>query len=56
MILAQALAEYGLFSAMTDSISDALVGAWEIIRHPEPLHIGIAALIVVVLWFVMGHQ
>ena len=56
MILAQALAEYGLFSAMTDSISDALAAAWEILRHPEPLHIGIAGLIAVVLWFVMGHR
>ena len=56
MILAQALAEYGLFAAMTDSISDAAVAAWEILRHPEPLHIGIAGLIVAVLWFVMGHR
>jgi len=56
MILAQALAEYGLFSAMTDSIADAAAVAWEIVRHPEPLHVGIAGLIVVVLWFVMGHR
>ena len=56
MFLAQALAEYGLFSAVADSISDAAAAAWEILRHPEPLHIGIAGLIVAVLWFVMGHR
>lgn len=56
MILAQVLAEYNVFSAIAETMLDACTAGLELVRHPEPIHIGIAGAIVVVLWFVLGRR
>ena len=51
MILAQALGEYGLVHALQEATLMARVRVEEMLRHPEPLYYGIAALAVGMLWF-----
>ena len=56
MILAQALAEYGLVAALSESILQARVQVEDMLRHPEPMHYGMAGLAVVVLWLIMRRR
>ena len=56
MILAQALAEYGLFSALQEGILQARVGVEDMLRHPQPMHYGMAGLAVGMLWLIMRRR
>ena len=56
MILAQALAEYGLVAALSESILQARVQVEDTLRHPQPIHYGMAGLVVVMLWLFMRRR
>jgi hypothetical protein len=56
MILAQALLEYGMISAIEEGILHAYAGVEDVLRHPEPMHYGMLGLVVVALWLVMGRR
>ena len=56
MILAQALGEYGLVSALQEGILLARIRVEDTLRQAEPLHYGIAVLAVVMLWLFMGRR
>jgi hypothetical protein len=56
MILAQALGEYGLVSALQEGILLARIRVEDALRQAEPLHYGIAVLAVVMLWLFMGRR
>ena len=56
MILAQALAEYGLVSALQEGILQARVHVEDTLRHPQPMHYGMAGLAVVMLWLFMRRR
>jgi hypothetical protein len=56
MILAQALLEYGMISAIEEGILHARAGVEDVLRHPEPMHYGIVGLVVVALWLVMARR
>ena len=56
MILAQALGEYGLVSALQEGILLARIRVEDTLRQAEPVHYGIAVLAVVMLWLFMGRR
>ena len=56
MILAQALGEYGLVSALQEGILLARIRVEDALRQADPVHYAIAALAVVMLWVFMGRR
>ena len=56
MILAQALGEYGLVSALQEGILLARIRVEDTLRQAEPMHYGMAVLAVVILWVFMGRR
>jgi hypothetical protein len=56
MILAQALGEYGLVSALRDAVLLARIRIEDTLRQAEPVHYGIAVLAVVMLWVFLGRR
>ena len=56
MILAQALGEYGLASALQEGILQAVVQVEDTLRHPQPIHYGMAGLVVALLWLFMRRR
>ena len=56
MILAQALGEYGLVSALREGILLARIRIEDVFRQAEPMHYGIAVLAVVMLWVFLGRR
>jgi hypothetical protein len=56
MILAQALAEYGLVSALQEGILQARVRGEDMLRHTGPMHYGMAVFAVGVLWLFMRRR
>ena len=56
MILAQALLEYGLVSAIAGGILQARADVEDMLQHAKPMHYGMVGLVVVALWLVMGRR
>ena len=56
MILAQALLEYGLVSAIAGGILQVRADVEDMLQHAKPMHYGMVGLVVVALWLVMGRR
>ena len=56
MILAQALGEYGLVSALQEGFLLARLRVEDMLRQAEPVHYGLVVVAVVMLWVFMGRR
>ena len=56
MILAQALGEYGLVSALQEGFLLTRLRVEEMLRQAEPVHYGLVVVAVVMLWVFMGRR
>ena len=55
MLVAQALGEYGLLSALSGAVSDALIRAETLVQDIEPSTWAMIGGGVLVLWFLFGR-
>ena len=56
MILAQALGEYGLVAALRDGFAVLRIRVVDVLRTAEPIHYGMAALALFLVWIFMGRR
>jgi len=56
MIVAQALGEYGMMAAAAQGLTHARIQIEDTLRTFTPTQYGIALLVAVVLWKIMGRR
>jgi hypothetical protein len=56
MLLAQAILEYGMLSAIEGGFLQFRADIEDMARHPQPMHYAVAGLVVVGLWLMKGRR
>jgi hypothetical protein len=56
MLLAQAILEYGMLSAIEGGLLQVRADIEDMVRHPQPMHYGVVGLVVVGLWLMKGRR